>query len=77
MACSENIEKFTPASSQVAPSGYGAPGRVANVDLGILKLTLMASRNVSGNRCDYGVRLEVRFGSRYYRGGRQCDSSIS
>ena len=51
VACSENIEKFTPASSQVAPSGYGVPGRILNLVFGILKMTLMASRTDGGNRC--------------------------
>jgi hypothetical protein len=69
VACSENIEKFTPVSSQVAPSGYGTPGKVANVDFGILKVTLMASRKVSSNRCEYALRLGERLSSRYYRGG--------
>jgi hypothetical protein len=27
VACSEKIAKLTPTPSQVAPSGYGAPGQ--------------------------------------------------
>src|ERR1700687_3098626 len=57
VACSENIEKFTPAPSGVAPSGYGAPGRISNLDFDILKLTLMASRKDSGNRRDLKLRF--------------------
>lgn len=56
VACSENIEKFTPAPSQVAPSGYGKPGRISNLVFGILKMTLMASRTDDGNRCGISER---------------------
>src|SRR5271166_2598791 len=63
VACSENIEKFTPAPSPVAPNGYGVPGKISNLGFDILKVTLMASRNDSGNRCDFNTQ------SRYYRDG--------
>src|SRR5271156_5836165 len=49
VACSENSEKFTPLPSGVAPSGYGVPGRISDLDFGILKVTLMASRDDGGN----------------------------
>src|SRR5580704_14959742 len=52
VACSENSEKFTPLPSGVAPSGYGVPGRISDLGFAIWKVTLMASREDSGNRGD-------------------------
>src|SRR5687768_3774345 len=41
VACSENSAKFTPMPSQVAPSGYGAPGQTRNDAIGTEKPTTL------------------------------------
>jgi len=36
VACSENSAKFVPFPSQLAPSGYGAPGKILDLVFGIV-----------------------------------------
>src|SRR5580704_5138806 len=71
VACSEKIEKFAPALSQLAPSGYCIPGRATNLDLGILTVPLMASASDSGNHRD---RAPVPPGSKVARRAQLCAS---
>src|ERR1700684_2550303 len=61
VACSENSEKFTPLPSGVAPSGYGGPGRISDLGFSILKVTLLASRDDSGNRWRFHRPLALLF----------------
>src|SRR5580704_10274503 len=68
VACSEKIEKFAPALSQLAPSGYCIPGRATNLDLGILTVPLMASASDSGNRCNHILQLPSPEEGREVRG---------
>src|SRR3982751_1103687 len=59
VACSENSAKFTPTPSQVAPSGYGAPGQTLMLFLGTVRISPEAATKSAGSssRIEYHVQL--------------------